>query len=67
MLYDAGRGRACPARRLSRKRVLILQCRAAHVRPGTACHRKARRRFSDLIFLQLAQCTHERMNTSPTK
>ena len=34
-----GRGRACPARRLSRKRVLILQCRAAHVRTllhGTA-------------------------------
>ena len=33
----------------------------------TAWHRKARRRFSDLIFLQLAQCTQEGMNTSPTK
>ena len=39
LLCDAAGGRACPARRLSRKRVLILQCRAAHVRPllhGTA-------------------------------
>ena len=67
MLYDAGRGRACPARRLSRKRVLILQCRAAHVRPGTAWHRKARRRSSDLIFLRLTQCTQEGMNTTPYK
>lgn len=33
----------------------------------TAWHRKARRRFSDLIFLQLAQCTQEGMNTSPYK
>ena len=31
----------------------------------TAWQRKARRRFSDLIFLQLAQRTQERMNTSP--
>ena len=33
----------------------------------TAWHRKARRRFSDLIFLQLAQCTQEGMNTTPYK
>ena len=32
----------------------------------TAWHRKARRRSSDLIFLQ-AQYTQEGMNTSPTK
>ena len=67
MLDAAGRGRACPARRLSRKRVLILQCRAAHVRTLLHGHRKALRRFPDLIFLQLAQCTQKGMNTSPTK
>ena len=33
----------------------------------TAWHRKARRRFSDLIFLQLAQCAQEGMNISPYK
>ena len=33
----------------------------------TAWHRKARRRSSDLIILQLAQCTQEGINTSPTK
>ena len=33
----------------------------------TAWHRKARRRFSDLIFLQLAQYTQEGMNTTPYK
>ena len=35
-----GRDRACPARRLSRKRVLILQCRTAHV--WTLLHGTAR-------------------------
>lgn len=33
----------------------------------TAWHRKARRRFSDLLFLRLTQCTQEGMNTTPYK
>ena len=44
-----GRNRACPARRLSRKRMLILQCRAAHVRTllhGTASPGAGSRTYS---------------------
>ena len=51
----------------------FLQVGAYFTVPGRTCadltawHRKARRRFSDLLFLQLAQCTQEGMNTSPYK
>jgi len=45
----------------------LARARRPRPPPPTAWHRKVRRRFSSLLFLQLAQCTQEGMNTSPTK
>ena len=53
-----GRNRACPARRLSRKRVLILQCRAAHVRP--LLHGTVRRGAGSRTYSSCSWCNAPR-------